>query len=455
VGEHEGSVAEIVTAKLSDDNVPEQIASLILDAIRRCAPEVRAGEGGHAAGPKRAYLKSISVEGFRGIGPKATLHLTPGPGLTVVSGRNGSGKSSFAEAAELALTGENKRWADRSSVWKEGWRNLHEPDPAAIAVQLTEDGEPGTTTVTRDWAQGAALESANDSVWVGGTERSLADKGWTRPLELYRPFLSYAELGALVSGKPTSMHDAMQAILGLDVLTDMEKTLTEERRSAEADMKAAKNELPALLAKLAAHPDERARLAEKAVGGRTRDLAALDALIVGEDMAGGGPTDLLRQIITITLPTTEEMAAAADRLAAARAAVEALAGTRAAEAHRLVGLLTAALDHQRSHAGEPCPVCGARLLDEAWADAAKDSIAELTAQATEADTAVAEETAAVGALGRLVPRKPTVLAADLGPELDPAGASAEWERWASEIAAMTSAAAASAADADQRGSGGI
>ena len=120
MGEREGSVAEIVTEKLSDDKVPEQVASLILDVMRRCTPEVGAGEGGQAAGPKRVYLKSISVEGFRGIGPKAVLHLAPGPGLTVVTGRNGSGKSSFAEAAELALTGENKRWADRSSVWKAG-----------------------------------------------------------------------------------------------------------------------------------------------------------------------------------------------------------------------------------------------------------------------------------------------------------------------------------------------
>ena len=45
-----------------------------------------------------AYLTSLAVEGFRGIGARQTLALTPGPGLTIVVGRNGSGKSSFAEA---------------------------------------------------------------------------------------------------------------------------------------------------------------------------------------------------------------------------------------------------------------------------------------------------------------------------------------------------------------------
>src|SRR5580658_8370288 len=48
-----------------------------------------------------AYLKSVTVAGFRGIGPATRIDIKPGPGLTVVCGRNGSGKSSFAEALEV------------------------------------------------------------------------------------------------------------------------------------------------------------------------------------------------------------------------------------------------------------------------------------------------------------------------------------------------------------------
>src|SRR4051812_33402619 len=57
------------------------------------------GKAGEAETPDapRTYLESITVRGFRGIGPDATLKLRPGPGLTLVIGRNGSGKSSFAE----------------------------------------------------------------------------------------------------------------------------------------------------------------------------------------------------------------------------------------------------------------------------------------------------------------------------------------------------------------------
>jgi hypothetical protein len=39
---------------------------------------------------------------------------------------------------------------------------------------------PGTATVTRAWADKAALDSADDFVWAGATELSLAAKGWTR-----------------------------------------------------------------------------------------------------------------------------------------------------------------------------------------------------------------------------------------------------------------------------------
>ena len=68
------------------------------------------------ASPRIAFVRTITVEGFRGIGPKATLDLTPGPGLTLVVGRNGSGKSSFAEGLELLLTGDTYRWRDRSRI---------------------------------------------------------------------------------------------------------------------------------------------------------------------------------------------------------------------------------------------------------------------------------------------------------------------------------------------------
>ncbi len=275
----------------------------------------------------------------------------------------------------------------------------------------------------------------------------LTAKGWTRPLQLYRPFLSYSELGALVSGQPSKMHDALQAILGLDVLTDTERTLNDSRRSAESESKLAKQGLSALRAKLAEHPDERARAAENALTGRTWDLAALDALTADSEAGADRGSGLLQQVVSLTLPALDDVAAAVARVAEARSAVASLAGTRADEARRLAALLSAALAHQRSHAGEPCPVCGGHVLDDAWVTATEASIAGLTSQAALAEAAHGEEAGAVRALGKVVPPKPMVLRADFGGEIDASAAAGAWDRWTPrDVSAETFAALSTAVD---------
>lgn len=95
------------------------------------------------------YVGAITVSGFRGIGPAATLTLTPGPGLTIVNGRNGSGKSSFAEGLELLLTNDNFRWKKpRSKEWRDGWRNLHQARHVSLSAVFIVEGK-GPLTVTR------------------------------------------------------------------------------------------------------------------------------------------------------------------------------------------------------------------------------------------------------------------------------------------------------------------
>ena len=450
------SVAEIVSAKLADDKVPDQVASLILAAMGggKDSGVDQHAEEARVSAPGRVYLKSIGVQGFRGIADAVTLHLQAGPGLTVITGRNGSGKSSFAEAAEIALTGDNMRWSDRTAVWKEGWRNLHQPDPAVIEVKLAEDGQPAPTVVTRQWATGAGLGDAQAFISVAGKRESLDARGWTGALELYRPFLSYSELGALVGGKPSSMHDALQAILGLDVLIEAERVLGDSRRAAEATAKLAKQQLPALLATLASHPDGRARAAEQILHGKTWDLEALTALAVSDEAAADGRLAQLQEIVAIALPTLEDVTAAVARLDSARAAVDALAGTAAAEARQLADLLSAALEHQGWHADEPCPVCGGRVLDDAWAASATASIADLNARARDADAARDEMAAARRALRELTPHRgvPRALSSELGAEagvrayVDAAAAREAWTAFVALADAATLADATTPAD---------
>ena len=85
----------------------------------------REGRAAADGTPGRLSCPRSPSKASAALGPKRTLELEPTAGLTLVVGRNGSGKSSFAEGIEILLTGTNSRWARRSRIWKEGWRNLH------------------------------------------------------------------------------------------------------------------------------------------------------------------------------------------------------------------------------------------------------------------------------------------------------------------------------------------
>ncbi len=110
----EGRAADLVLASLLGD---EDLDAVITGVARSESwPEQRGPA--EEAPTTGLYLRAIEAEGFRGIGQKAALRLQAGPGLTVVAGRNGSGKSSFAEAAELRF----RRFSDSisSSVRRSG-----------------------------------------------------------------------------------------------------------------------------------------------------------------------------------------------------------------------------------------------------------------------------------------------------------------------------------------------
>ena len=240
-------------------------------SVRRSSP----------ATPRIAFLKAIAVEGFRGIGPKATLDLTPGPGLTLVVGRNGSGKSSFAEALELLLTGETYRWENRSKVWKDGWRNLHHPK-AAIAAEFALEGEKGTCTVAREWQDGPDLDAATTWAQVHGKPRTGQEAlGWDTPLAAYRPFLSYNELGSMLDEGPSKLYDALSKVLGLDALVDAQATLQQARTTRDKAQKDADQDRKALLAKLEGTTDERAAKVKEALGKKDWGLDALEAVLAG------------------------------------------------------------------------------------------------------------------------------------------------------------------------------
>lgn len=344
-----------------------------------------------AAEPAGAYLRSVNVEGFRGVGPATTLELEPGPGLTLVVGRNGSGKSSFAEALELLLTGDSWRWKGRSQVWAEGWRNLHHAGTTTITAELAVEGRPGPTVARREWVAGADLEDS--TAWAqyhGQPREGLAALGWSTQLDTYRPFLSYNELGSILDEGPSKLYDAVSAVLGLEDLLAAERLLRDARLERERKTKDVKARLGPLLDTLAASADERAARSHSALSGRKWDLDTVEEVVAsGVEAAGAeGEMALLRRLCSLEVPDQHRALALAEQLRSAAADVGALAGTDAGRARELAGILEQALALHADHGTRDCPVCGqAGVLDGDWRKRTEAEVARLRDEASTAEVA--------------------------------------------------------------------
>lgn len=150
---------------------------------------------------QRAYLASIAVEGFRGIGPRSDLPLEPQPGLTLIYGANGSGKSTFVEALDVLLTGSTARFAGRGREWRSAWANAHSPDRGQIDVEFVVEAPIGARryTSTRDWTAAdlsTATDKKDNSLWGPvQTIGTLIVSGGA--IDEFRPILGYGELGPL------------------------------------------------------------------------------------------------------------------------------------------------------------------------------------------------------------------------------------------------------------------
>jgi energy-coupling factor transporter ATP-binding protein EcfA2 len=399
------------------------------EAVDRTEP---AG-GAPPAEPVGAYLGSVTVEGFRGVGPRTSLPLQPGPGLTLVVGRNGSGKSSFAEALEILLTGDNRRWSERSLIWREGWRNLHHPGPAEISAELTVEDASGRTTVRRCWPPGAELDRSVTEVQPHGRPKTdLGALGWEQALVTFRPFLSYNELGSMLDEGPSKLYDALSSVLGLDELVAVEKLLAEVRRAREKAYKDAQAALRGLLPRLEQLDDARGRRSLQALGGRRWDTDAVESVLLGTaaDTEAAGELEVLRRLCSIEGPSVERAMEAAERLREAAVAVAAVAGTDADHARTLADILQQALDFHAGHGDGDCPVCGRQgALDSVWRANVQTQVVELRKTAETADAARRQRVEAVRAARELLTAPPAVLdnAGRVG--VNAAEALAAWQHW--------------------------
>jgi recombinational DNA repair ATPase RecF len=436
-----------VLGRLDEHPVSERVADLVLaafegDDILECSvSEGRATLPPGAARlevpqPAGAYLGPLTVTGFRGIGPSATLPLRPGPGLTLVVGRNGSGKSSFAEALELLFTGDLRRWADRSATWREGWRNLHGDWIPSIEASIVVEGATGPSVARRTWPPDGGLASGTTVVQVAGEKQTTLERlGWTEALDMHRPFLSHVELEAML-GKPSDLYDVLAPILGLDGLWEAVDRVDRVTKAAGAPLAEAKKRLSGLLGDLDAMVDERAQGCMAALTARVWALEEAERLATGvTPPAPGGQLQYLRQLTQLCPPTDQEVTDTVAALRNGAQQLEAVAATDAGRALALADLLNAALEHHNAHGDGPCPVCGhPDALDQSWRAATEKQVARLRSEAFAATVAQKRAAEALASAQALIAPVPLTLA-QVGLTQPVAGLDVEalavaWRRWA-------------------------
>jgi recombinational DNA repair ATPase RecF len=433
-------LTELVGRRLDEDGTLDASVHL---SVRRALDAVEGAEGeppndvgaptGEDADTDAAggvYLDRITVRSFRGIGPETHLEIPAGPGLTVVSGRNGSGKSSFAEALEVALTGTTYRWRNRSAQWQGPWRNLHCDAPPRVEVQLQVDGG-NRALLVNEWAsddfdsRSAALTG---DIGVGSPL-------WESALETFRPLLTYEELGQVLSARPSELYDALSTVLGLSQLTDAIKHLDSERKRLEEPARALKQARGDLLTVLRTHDDGADQRITQAVALLMRtvpDAAALRTLATGTEGTPGAGITTLRALASMNSLDAAAADAAASELRAAVASCAQVADETSVALRRRLTVIRAALTAHQHDGDMACPVCGVGILD-----AGRASI--LRAEADDADAALGRLASATSRLDQaraaaraVIRRVPVELSApaDAAVERVRGVALRAWREWA-------------------------
>ncbi|MFF4344820.1 AAA family ATPase [Kitasatospora sp. NPDC001540] len=410
-------LADTVAARLAEATLPEPVKALLRDALDSGA------HTGAATPSGRVFLEAVTVNGFRGIGPQARLGLKPRPGVNLVVGRNGSGKTSVAESIEVAFTGARSSRQGRNADRDSQWYNLHDGNAPKIELRLAIEGDQGRSTLTRSWP-GTELDGSQ-AVFKrpGHGTGPLSGTGWERAAVDHRPFLSHDDLHRMLKGSPSARYDTIATILGMEQLSLATNELKAREKALADTARQVREALPGLKEALyALEDDDRAAQALIAVDvPDAPDLDSIDSLVAGLPAADAGRLAELQAEAAAHGPDLEQVGQAVHRLRLAVADLDDVRSTDAERARLRADLLEMALVHADRHPGDDsCPTCGAQeAIGPKWYEDAARQVEELRAEAKSAEDARAAVRSGVQALHRLIHR----------PARTPASLAGPWEVW--------------------------
>lgn len=176
-------------------------------------------------------LERITVQAFRGYPSRADVVLSGD--VVLLSGENGTGKTSLTEAFEWALFGSivrKERSKTRGEYQGFSWiRSVHAPlDLETFAeVVLTKDG--------REHVVRRVLVGNGTELSIDGKPASDVGALGLRTEEAFRPFLGQCEIQALIDSEQQSRWEQLSAILGFAGFGQMRERLQRLRTDTDRD----------------------------------------------------------------------------------------------------------------------------------------------------------------------------------------------------------------------------
>lgn len=167
------------------------------------------------------YLRSVEFSNFRIYGDSYAFELSSGPGVTLITGANGLGKTSFFDGVEWALTNQVSRFQD---IPVDGRRKA--PDP------LTRIGAPENShRVSLQFSDGSLIDRGAGFVPdEAAIAKLLKRPGWAEIANLHgylsvTHFLGQASTQRFSQRKPDKQWEALKGPAGVDRINTLRERM--------------------------------------------------------------------------------------------------------------------------------------------------------------------------------------------------------------------------------------